>query len=313
LNNNVLLITTFFLNSSIQSQLLVTAGSVCVLSLYKVSIATPAKLFPTFSSYRLIMAIRQSLQSPAKAKAPVGRPPKGNSRPKTPIGPKPSLAPATTGASSDIVAALKKQLDIQQQALDTQAWMAQEISNLRQQLAQQSADDSSDDDIAMRTEIAILRQENAALTEKAHRLNQMASLFNGAAVTATTTPAKRDPKPGSSKSKSSAPAGLHRAAPGSLWRAAADSDLNRTYKSCWPVVFKIEEWNQKNPSKLAKISQTMLNKSGVNFSRARGFVDAYAAELHQYHNQIGLTKANSGKFNEVYEFIRTSLGKGRRG
>jgi hypothetical protein len=211
------------------------------------------------------------------------------------------------------MAALQKQLEIQQQALDIQAWMAKEISALRQQLAQKSTAGSSDDDIALRTEIAILRQENADLAEKAHRLNQMASLFNGAAVTATTTPAKRGPKPGASKSKSSAAAALHRASQGSLWRAAADSDLNRTYKSCWPVVFKIEEWNQKNPSKLAKISQTMLNKSGVNFIRARGFVDAYAAELRQYHNQIGLTKANSGKFNEVYEFIRTSLGKGRKG
>jgi polyhydroxyalkanoate synthesis regulator phasin len=259
------------------------------------------------------MAIRQSLQSPAKAKAPVGRPPKGTSKPKTPRNPKPGIAkaPATTGASSDIVDALKKQLEIQQQALDTQAWMAQEISSLRQQLAQKSADGSSDDDIALRTEIAILRQENADLAEKAHRLNQMASLFNGAAVTATTTPAKKGRKPGTSKSPT--PAALHRSSQGSLWKAAADSDLNRTYKSCWPVVFKIEEWNQRNPSKLAKISQTMLNKSGVNFSRARGFVDAYAAELRQYHNQIGLTKANSGKFNEVYEFIRTSLGKGRRG
>jgi hypothetical protein len=257
------------------------------------------------------MAIRQSLQSPAQA--PVVRPPQGTSKPKTHRSPKPVIAkaPATTGASSDIMAALQKQLEIQQQALDTQAWMAKEISALRQQLAQKSTAGSSDDDIALRTEIAILRQENADLAEKAHRLNQMASLFNGAAVTATTTPAKRGPKPKASKSKSSA--ALHRASQDSLWRAAADSDLNRTYKSCWPVVFKIEEWNQKNPSKLAKISQTMLNKSGVNFIRARGFVDAYAAELRQYHNQIGLTKANSGKFNEVYEFIRTSLGKGRKG
>jgi hypothetical protein len=98
----------------------------------------------------------------------------------------------------------------------------------------------------------------------------------------------------------------------SLWQAAASSDIKRTYKSCWPVVFKIEEWNQKNPNKLAKISQTMLNKSGVNFSRAKGFIETYANVVQDYHDQIGLNKANSGKFNEVYEFIRSSLGKGRK-
>ncbi len=258
------------------------------------------------------MAIRQSLQSSAQAKAPIGRPPKSTSKPKTPRGRKPGVvkAPAPTAASPDLVAALEKQLEIQQQALETQAWMANEISDLRQQLAQKSVFGSSDD-IALRTEIETLRQENAALTEKANRLHQMASLFNGASVTATPTPAPRGRKPGISNGSS--PTVMNWASQGSLWRSAADADLHRTYKSCWPVVFKIEEWNQKNPSKMAKISQTMLNKSGVNFSRAKGFVDAYAAELHQYHNQIGLTKANSGKFNEVYEFIRVSLGKGRRG
>jgi hypothetical protein len=306
LNNNVLLITTFCGHFSIQSQLLVTFDQACA----KHALLYQPNFLPTFPTHRVIMAIRQSLQSPAKAS--VGRPPKSASKPKTPRGRKPggAKAPATTAANSDSVAALKKQLEIQQQALETQAWMANEISDLRQQLAQKSAGGSSDD-IALRIEIETLRQENAALTEKANRLNQMVSLFNGAAVTATSTPAKSDRQPG--VSNASAPSVLKRASQGSLWRAAADADLNRIYKSCWPVVFKIEEWNQKNPDKLAKISQTMLNKSGVNFSRAKGFVDAYAAELNQYHNQIGLTKANSGKFNEVYEFVRTSLGKGRRG
>jgi hypothetical protein len=34
--------------------------------------------------------------------------------------------------------------------------------------------------------------------------------------------------------------------------------------------------------------------------------------VESYHQQIGLSKANSGKFNEVYEFIRAALGKGKK-
>lgn len=242
------------------------------------------------------MAIRQSLRSPARAKTPVGRPPQGTTTSRT----------ATAAVRSDDVVALKKQLEIQQQALDTQAWMIQEISDLRQQLAQRSTLGGRDD-MALRQEIAALRQENVALQEKANRLQQMAALMNSTVGTRELEPVTappRGPKAG---------AAMGGTVPSSLWQAVADADLNRTYKSCWPVVFKIEEWNQRNPSKMAKISQTMLNKSGVNFSRAREFVDTYAVELQQYHNQIGLTKANSGKFNEVYDFVRTSLGKGRRG
>jgi cell division protein FtsB len=260
------------------------------------------------------MAIRQSVQSSVKAKAVIDRPPQGLSKPNVPSGRKPGgvKATATTMVSSDYVAALEKQLEIQQNSLETQAWMVQEISDLRQQLAQKSTFESSDD-IALRTEIETLRQENAVLTEKANRLNQMASLFNGAAVTAVAQPVTGSAPRGRKHGALGVTTGMNQPVPGFLWKAVAESDLNRTYKSCWPVVFKIEEWNQKNPTKMAKVSQTMLNKSGVNFSRAKGFVDTYAVELQQYHDRIGLTKANSGKFNEVYEFIRTSLGRGRRG
>jgi hypothetical protein len=294
------------------------------------------------------MAIRQSLKSPTKPKAPVGRPKSKETTPKIARGRKPGVAKAKVNASDlsapvhGSLADLQKQLEIQKQALETQAWMANEISHLRQQLAQKSlVSGGSSDNSALLAEVAELRSENAALNEKANRLNQMASLFGSGqapgpekkprgrvpraeqAPRITRTPkvapiekipAKRGRKPGVAKAPiESISARKNVKAPkGSLWQSAADADVKRTYKSCWPVVFKIEEWNQKNPTKLAKISQTMLNKSGVNFSRAKGFIDTYTAEVQQYHDQIGLNKANSGKFNEVYEFIRTSLGKGRK-
>jgi hypothetical protein len=294
------------------------------------------------------MAIRQSLKPPTKMKAAVGRPNSNQPKPKATRGRKPGVAKVTASDSPALpngssLADLQKQLEIQQQALATQAWMANEISHLRLQLAQKSlvvGVDGSSNNSALLAEVEALRNENAALNEKANRLNQMASLFGGDSVPASEkkprgqvpnvagisrvpeaaivakVPGRRGRKPGVAKSlidTDTPSARKYVKAPyGSLWQAAADADVKRTYKSCWPVVFKIEEWNQNNPGKLAKISQTMLNKSGVNFSRAKGFIDTYALEVQQYHDQIGLNKANSGKFNEVYEFIRASLGKGRK-
>jgi hypothetical protein len=275
-------------------------------------------------------------------KAAVGRSNSNQPKPKATRGRKPGVAKATASdspvlANGSNLADLQKQLEIQQQALATQAWMANEISHLRLQLAQKSlvmgVNGSSSDNSALLAEVEALRNENAALNEKANRLNQMASLFGDeraaslegrvaksgisrvpeAAIVAK-APGRRGRKPGLAKSLIDTPSARKyvKAPNGSLWQAAADADVKRTYKSCWPVVFKIEEWNQNNPDRLAKISQTMLNKSGVNFSRAKGFIDRYALEVQQYHDQIGLNKANSGKFNEVYEFIRASLGKGRK-
>jgi hypothetical protein len=297
------------------------------------------------------MAIRQSLKTPTKMKAAVGRPNSNQPKPKATRGRKPGVAKVNTSdspalANGSNLADLQKQLEIQQQALATQAWMANEISHLRLQLAQKSlvvsVNGSSSDSSALLAEVEALRNENAALNEKANRLNQMASLFDNESVPASEqkprgrvpnaaksgisrvpeaaivakVPGRRGRKPGIAKSlidTDTPSARKYVKAPyGSLWQTAADADVKRTYKSCWPVVFKIEEWNQNNPGRLAKISQTMLNKSGVNFSRAKGFIDTYALEVQQYHDQIGLNKANSGKFNEVYEFIRASLGKGRK-
>jgi hypothetical protein len=202
----------------------------------------------------------------------------------------------------------------------------------------------------MINEIEQLRQENAALLEKARLFDQIAQVtavgadrstagkttrkttgrvpkatkvarVTKAAKAVKAPAAKRVPKEkvaavakAPTKSASPSPAMSRKARSGgsSILQDAADADVNRTYKSCWPIVFKIDEWNQKNPGQLAKVSQTMLNKSGVNFSRAKGFMDNYGDLVESYHQQIGLSKANSGKFNEVYEFIRAALGKGKK-
>ncbi len=226
--------------------------------------------------------------------------------------------------------------DLLQQAIQTQAWMTNEITQLRQQLAKANQLQPSSQ---QNSEIERLQQENAELREKADRLDQMTSLLQGQPATAratkavkktvqktsqkvsTPTPTPRKAKAPkavpvakvSAKSISPAPAARKaRSGGASILQDAAAKDVNRTYKSCWPIVFKIEEWNQKHPGQLAKVSQTMLNKSGVNFSRAKGFMDNYGDLVESYHQQIGLSKANSGKFNEVYEFIRSALGKGKK-
>lgn len=221
--------------------------------------------------------------------------------------------------------------DLLQQAIQTQAWMTNEITQLRQQLAKASQSQPSS---AQNSEIERLQQENAELREKASRLDQMTSLLQGqpaagrAAKAVKTTVQQVSPKIAtprktkapkaapvakvSAKSASPAPTARKARSGVSILQDAAAKDVNRTYKSCWPIVFKIEEWNQKHPGQLAKVSQTMLNKSGVNFSRAKGFMDNYGDLVESYHQQIGLSKANSGKFNEVYEFIRSALGKGKK-
>jgi hypothetical protein len=208
---------------------------------------------------------------------------------------------------------------------------------------------ASGDSGALSAEVAKLKAENADLRAKAAKLDKMSSLLGlsdaveskpkgkpGRPAKAATAPAekavkaprtpkaakapkavapvkvpgKRGPKPKVAVAPVAVSVG--RGSKASLLKAAAEKDVARTFKSCWPVVFKIEEWNAKNPTRLAKISQTMLNKCGVNFARAKQFVETYEAIVQRYHDEIGLNKANSGKFNEVYEFVRDSLGKGRR-
>jgi hypothetical protein len=226
--------------------------------------------------------------------------------------------------------------DLLQQAIQTQAWMTNEITQLRQQLAKSNHSQPSS---SQNSEIERLQQENAELREKASRLDQMTSLLQGQSTAGRATKAvkktvqKTNPKISTprktkapkatpvakvvtkkvaAKSVSPAPTARKTRSGVSILQDAAAKDVNRTYKSCWPIVFKIEEWNQKHPGQLAKVSQTMLNKSGVNFSRAKGFMDNYGDLVESYHQQIGLSKANSGKFNEVYEFIRSALGKGKK-
>jgi hypothetical protein len=254
------------------------------------------------------------------------------------------------GDLSTLLSNLTKQSIVQQQAIATQAWLTKEIETLRQQVGG-SAPSKTAGRVAtaatnspeLLAEIAQLRQENADLLEKAARLDQMASLLglsdtvaapakvkgkpgrpakNPLAVVAQAVeapavkvPGKRGPKPKVKVDTEIRPLVVPMArssSKASILKAAAERDVARTFKSCWPVVFKIEEWNAKNPARLAKISQTMLNKCGVNFARAKQFVEAHEAIILRYHNDIGLNKANSGKFNEVYEFVRDSLGKGRR-
>jgi hypothetical protein len=263
-----------------------------------------------------------------------------------------AAAPADTSDDGDLTTLLSnltKQLIVQQQAIATQAWLTKEIETLRQQLGG-SAPSKAAGRVAAATnspellaEIAQLRQENADLHEKAARLDQMASLLGlsdtvaapakvkgkpgrpaknplataaqAVEAPAVKVPGKRGPKPKVKVADEIRPLVVPMArssSKASILKAAAERDVARTFKSCWPVVFKIEEWNAKNPARLAKISQTMLNKCGVNFARAKQFVEAHEAIILSYHNDIGLNKANSGKFNEVYEFVRDSLGKGRR-
>jgi hypothetical protein len=263
-----------------------------------------------------------------------------------------AAAPADTSDDGDLTTLLSnltKQLIVQQQAIATQAWLTKEIETLRQQLGG-SAPSKAAGRVAAATnspellaEIAQLRQENADLHEKAARLDQMASLLGlsdtvaapakvkgkpgrpaknplataaqAVEAPAVKVPGKRGPKPKVKVADEIRPLVVPMArssSKASILKAAAERDVARTFKSCWPVVFKIEEWNAKNPARLAKISQTMLNKCGVNFARAKQFVEAHEAIILRYHNDIGLNKANSGKFNEVYEFVRDSLGKGRR-
>ncbi len=257
--------------------------------------------------------------------------------------------PSDDGDLTTLLSNLTKQSIVQQQAIATQAWLTKEIEILRQQVGVPATAKAATGRMAAATsnspellaEIAQLRQENADLREKAARLDQMASLLgisdtvappakvkgkpgrpakNPAAVAAKAVevplvkvPGKRGPKPKVAAEVRPLVVPMARSSSkASILKAAAERDVARTFKSCWPVVFKIEEWNAKNPARLAKISQTMLNKCGVNFARAKQFVEAHEAIILRYHNDIGLNKANSGKFNEVYEFVRDSLGKGRR-
>lgn len=291
-------------------------------------------------------ASRRQLMTPTKAK--MNRPGrKPGRKPRAEVEAAAALAAAPSATSDDgdlttLLSNLTKQSIVQQQAIATQAWLTQEIETLRQQVggsapAKTAGRVAASNSPELLAEIAQLRQENTDLREKAARLDQMASLL-GISDTAA-APAKIKGKPGRpAKNPAAAPAAvakvpgkrgpkpkvkdaaevrplvvpMARSSKASILKAAAERDVARTFKSCWPVVFKIEEWNAKNPARLAKISQTMLNKCGVNFARAKQFVEAHEAIILRYHNDIGLNKANSGKFNEVYEFVRDSLGKGRR-
>jgi hypothetical protein len=294
---------------------------------------------------------RRQLMTPTKAKMNrPGRKP--GRKPREAGEAKEAATPITAGSATgsddltSLLASLTKQSIVQQQAIATQAWLTSEITALRQQVgggsvatSKASGRAAAGDRPELLAEISQLRQENADLREKAARLDQMASLLGlsdaaspapkakgkpgrpaKAKAVATEAipvkvPAKRGPKPKAKAAAEVRPLVVPMARGGSkasILKAAADRDVARTFKSCWPVVFKIEEWNAKNPGRLAKISQTMLNKCGVNFARAKQFVEAHEAIILRYHNDIGLNKANSGKFNEVYEFVRDSLGKGRR-
>jgi hypothetical protein len=297
-------------------------------------------------------ASRRQLMTPTKAKMNrPGRKPGRKPRAEMEADAALADAPVPTSDDGDLTTLLSnltKQSIVQQQAIATQAWLTKEIEILRQQVGAPATAKAATGRVAAATsnspellaEIAQLRQENADLREKAARLDQMASLL-GLSDTAV-PPAKVKGKPGRPPKISTAVEKTVEAPPvkvpgkrgpkpkvaaevrplvvpmarssskASILRAAAERDVARTFKSCWPVVFKIEEWNAKNPARLAKISQTMLNKCGVNFARAKQFVEAHEAIILRYHNDIGLNKANSGKFNEVYEFVRDSLGKGRR-
>jgi hypothetical protein len=297
-------------------------------------------------------ASRRQLMTPTKAKMNrPGRKPGRKPRAEVEAAAALAAAPAPTSDDGDLTTLLSnltKQSIVQQQAIATQAWLTQEIETLRQQVGGSAPTKTTGRVTAVTSnspellaEIAQLRQENADLREKAARLDQMASLLgisdtvaaapakvkgrpgrpakNPAAVAATApaakVPGKRGPKPKVKDAAEVRPLVVPMArssSKASILKAAAERDVARTFKSCWPVVFKIEEWNAKNPARLAKISQTMLNKCGVNFARAKQFVEAHEAIILRYHNDIGLNKANSGKFNEVYEFVRDSLGKGRR-
>jgi hypothetical protein len=292
-------------------------------------------------------ASRRQLMTPTKAKMNrPGRKPGRKPRAEVEAATALAAAPAPTSDDGDLntlLSNLTKQLIVQQQAIATQAWLTKEIETLRQQVGGSTPTKTTGRIAAaasnspeLLVEIAQLRQENADLREKAARLDQMASLLGisdtVAAVPAKVkgkpgrpaknpvaavakVPGKRGPKPKVKDATEVRPLVVPMArssSKASILKAAAERDVARTFKSCWPVVFKIEEWNAKNPARLAKISQTMLNKCGVNFARAKQFVEAHEAIILRYHNDIGLNKANSGKFNEVYEFVRDSLGKGRR-
>jgi cell division septum initiation protein DivIVA len=297
-------------------------------------------------------ASRRQLMTPTKAKMnrpgrKPGRKPRAEVEAAAALAADPAII-SDDGDLSTLLSNLTKQSIVQQQAIATQAWLTKEIETLRQQVSG-SAPGKTTGRVAatnspeLLAEIAQLRQENADLHEKAARLDQMASLLGlsdtvaapakvkgkpgrpaknplAAAAQAVEAPAvkvpgKRGPKPKVKVAAEIRPLVVPMArssSKASILKAAAERDVARTFKSCWPVVFKIEEWNAKNPARLAKISQTMLNKCGVNFARAKQFVEAHEAIILRYHNDIGLNKANSGKFNEVYEFVRDSLGKGRR-
>jgi hypothetical protein len=288
-------------------------------------------------------ASRRSLLTPTKAK--VNRP---GRKPRAVADPAAVAAKATSskgdGDLSSLLEELTSQMVVQQQAIATQAWMTTEIATLRSQLKSPGAVGrpgkvaASGDSAVLIAKVAKLEAENADLRAKAAKLDKMSSLLGLSdaaeakpkgkpgrpakaakevsvpkapkAVAPVKVPGKRGPKPKVVVAPVAISVG--RGSKASLLKAAAEKDVARTFKSCWPVVFKIEEWNAKNPSRLAKISQTMLNKCGVNFARAKQFVETYEAIVQRYHDEIGLNKANSGKFNEVYEFVRDSLGKGRR-
>jgi hypothetical protein len=293
-------------------------------------------------------ASRRSLLTPTKAKVNrPGRKPRAVAEPAA-VAPK-ATSSKGDGDLSSLLKELTSQMVVQQQAIATQAWMTTEIATLRSQLKSPGAVGrpgkiaASGDSAVLTAKVAKLEAENADLRAKAAKLDKMSSLLGLSdaveakpkgkpgrpakatkevtprvpkaarapkAVAPVKVPGKRGPKPKVVVAPVAISVG--RGSKASLLKAAAEKDVARTFKSCWPVVFKIEEWNAKNPTRLAKISQTMLNKCGVNFARAKQFVETYEAIVQRYHDEIGLNKANSGKFNEVYEFVRDSLGKGRR-
>jgi hypothetical protein len=307
-----------------------------------VAIAIQQYLYPL-----AIMAPRQTIKAPVNGKKPASRrqlmtPTKAKmNRPGRKPGRKPraeveaaaALAAVSVPTSDDgdlntLLSNLTKQLIVQQQAIATQAWLTNEIDTLRQQAGAPATGKATAGRLATATTNSPELLAEIGLSDTAvppvkvkgkpgrPAKNPLAAVTaNEAEPTPIKVPGKRGPKPKVAVAAEVRPLVVPMArstSKASILKAAAERDVARTFKSCWPVVFKIEEWNAKNPARLAKISQTMLNKCGVNFARAKQFVEAHEAIILRYHNDIGLNKANSGKFNEVYEFVRDSLGKGRR-
>ncbi len=301
----------------------------------KATAAKAAKTTTTRKTKAVNSKVTRKAQASRKTKAPAAKMPR-----RTKASAATGGNPALNGQGQDLI----------QQTIQTQVWMTNEIAELRAQLAQTgyslSAQQNSELE-QLRQENADLREKASRLDQMAYLLQgqppakatrkspaakipRMPKATRAKTVKAArinspkvVTPRKAKAAPvakvstrkaatKSVKAVSVTPTARKTRSGVSILQDAAAKDVHRTFKSCWPIVFKIEEWNQKHPNQLAKVSQTMLNKSGVNFSRAKGFMDNYGELVESYHQQIGLSKANSGKFNEVYEFIRSALGKGKK-